>query len=326
VPSRDGTGQTRLSAYVVANESRRIEDGELRAFLATRLPDYMIPVSFTRLERWPLTAHGKLDQDALLRADDRNDVRSERDLSVIEARLLAICRDILGRTTLGVDERFLDAGFHSLGFAQLICRIQNDLGESLSFSEVFARRSVADLAALVEKRSGFGRAAREPLARADRSGDLPLSFSQERVWFLDKLHPGNIAYHSQSILRFHGRLDVSALERSLNLLVERHEILRTNFPERLGRPSQQINPYEPFKLAVEEALPLHAEQRVADVIRKPARCGVPECNGASSFLSGQEEDVLWQAFCMAAPARRRVFEPSSKRRKRAPAPLQRATT
>ncbi len=269
VPGRDGTGQIQLSAYVVANESCWIEDGDLRAFLATRLPDYMIPVSFTQLERWPLTAHGKLDQDALSRADDRNDVRPERDLSVIEARLLAFCRDILGRTTLGVDEPFLDAGFHSLGFAQLICRIQNELGASLNFSEVFARRSVADLAALVEERGAFGRAVHEPLTRADRSGDLPLSFSQERIWFLDKLHPGNIAYHSQSILRFHGRLDVSALERSLNLLVERHEILRTSFPERLGRPFQQINPYEPFTLAVEEALPLHAEQRITDVIRRP---------------------------------------------------------
>ena len=269
VPGRDGTGQMRLSAYVVANELSRIEVGDLRAFLATRLPDYMIPVSFTRLECWPLTAHGKLDQDALSLADDRNDVRPARDLSAIEAPLLAICRDILGRTTLGVDEPFLDAGFHSLGFAQLICRIQNELGESLSFSEVFARRSVADLAALVEERGAFGHAVRETLTRADRSGDLPLSFSQERIWFLDKLHPGNIAYHSQSILRFHGRLDVSALERSLNLLVERHEILRTIFPERLGRPFQQINPYEPFTLAVEEALPLHAEQRIADVIRKP---------------------------------------------------------
>ena len=295
MPGRDGTGQTRLSAYVVANESRRIEDGELRAFLATRLPDYMIPVSFTQLERWPLTAHGKLDQDSLSRADDRNDVRPERDLSVIEARLLAICRDILGRTTLGVDEPFLDAGFHSLGFAQLICRIQNELGASLNFSEVFARRSVADLAALVERRGAFGRAAREPLTRADRSGDLPLSFSQERIWFLDKLHPGNIAYHSQSILRFHGRLDVSALERSLNLLVERHEILRTNFPERLGRPSQQINPYEPFKLAVEEALPLHAEQRVADVIRKPfdlERNGAPPVRWILFRLAPEEHWLL----------------------------------
>jgi len=110
----------------------------------------------------------------------------------------------------------------------------------------------------------------EPVASSSRNmGDLPLSFAQERIWFIEKLYPGNLAYHFQSLLRFHGTLDIQALQAALNALVERHEILRTSFPAAAGRPFQRIHAFTPFTLPVEEVTAEQAEQRIARLIRMP---------------------------------------------------------
>src|SRR5262249_42900009 len=187
------------------------------------LPDYMVPAGFTRMDRWPLNENGKLDRSALPRpgAGLFGD-RKSRTVSATEARLLAFCREILGDPGLGVDDPLLDAGFHSLAFAHLAWRIQKEVRIALAFSENFGGPTVAALALLLEDQRGCRGPAVEPLTPADRAGQLPLSFAQERVWFLEKLHPGNNAYYFQSLLRFHGRLDVPALQQTLNLLVRRH--------------------------------------------------------------------------------------------------------
>ena len=167
VPGLDGIGQTRLWGYLVAHVGASPADADLRAFLSTHLPDYMIPAGFTRLERWPLTTHGKVDLDALPHPrHDRANFPQVRELSIIEARLLGFCRDILGHSNLGVDEPILTAGFHSLGFVHLSGRIQKELRASLSFSEMFSRRTIADMAVLVEERNASDHATYEPLEGA----------------------------------------------------------------------------------------------------------------------------------------------------------------
>jgi amino acid adenylation domain-containing protein len=270
ITDKDGAGEPRLWAYFVPRVAICPTGAELRAFLAMCLPDYMIPAGFTRMDAWPMNENGKLDRRALPRPGASSlSERRPRAVSATEARLLACCREILGDAGFGVDDPLLEAGFHSLAFAHLAWRIQKEFEIVPTFSEMFVRRTVAELALLVEAWGEDGGPNLEPLTPVDRGQQPPPSFSQERVWFLEKLHPDNNAYYFQSILRFHGQLDVPALERALNFLVRRHEILRTAFPQSKGRPFQRIHPFAPFSLPVEAVTPSQAEQRVAQVVRKP---------------------------------------------------------
>jgi amino acid adenylation domain-containing protein len=285
-------GDAQLVAYF--SGSANLE--RLRNRLAEVLPAHMLPSIFVKLEEVPHTPSGKKDRNQLpppdwskrteraLRNTDggrsgrivlapaSNDTAAfpdMRETSSTEAALLAFCREIIAYPTLGIDEPLLDVGFHSLAFAQLAWRIQKKFGILPTFSEMFVRRTVADLAFLVESRSVSGDGGLEPLRPTDRKGPIPLSLSQERLWFLEKLHPHNLAYHFQSILRFHGRLDIPALEKSLNILLQRHEILRTTFPQISGYPCQRIHPFAWFTLCVEEVPTAHVEQRMAKLIREP---------------------------------------------------------
>jgi amino acid adenylation domain-containing protein len=264
----------------------------LRDRLAEVLPLHMIPSIFVKLQSIPQTPNGKLDRNRLpipdwsarvegLAADSVNEhalaISSSyslaspltHTLSDVEARLLEFCREILGYPYLRVDQPLLEAGFHSLAFTQLAWRIRRTFGVSPAFSELFARRTISELAVLVEARSATRKDAPESVATRRSTSDLPLSFAQEGIWFLEKLHPRNLAYHFQSVLQFHGSLDIRALEAALNEMVERHEILRTSFPEIGGRPSQRIHPYTPFALLVENCSSDEAEERIAHVIRTP---------------------------------------------------------
>jgi amino acid adenylation domain-containing protein len=272
VAAADGSGQMRLWAYFIPRGTTPPTMPELKTFLAAHLPEYMIPSGFSVLTRWPLNANGKLDrgqlsvpgQDAATAA-----AAPTRPLSASEERLLLWCREILGSAGLGPDDSLLDAGFHSLAFAQLAWRIQKAFGSAPSFTEMFARASVAELASWLDATSEGRRAPLDPVTAVDRRGRLPLSSAQERVWFLEQLHPGNNAYRFQSILTFKGRTDVSALEAALNEIVKRHEILRTTFPQFEGRPFQQIHAYQPLALPVEDASRAAAQAAIDRLIRQP---------------------------------------------------------
>jgi aspartate racemase len=169
---------------------------------------------------------------------------------------------------------------HSLALAQLAWRIHDEFGIALSFSQLFAQATPASLARMVDELAGQKKnptravppaltGPSSALPALTRPDSLPLSFAQERVWFLEKLHPGNNAYYFQSVWRFHGRLDLPALQRALNFLVRRHEILRTSFPQTNGRPFQQIHPFTEFTLPCEDVAPAQAQQRIAEIIREP---------------------------------------------------------
>lgn len=271
VAAVDGSGQMRLWGYFIAARTPAPTVAELKTFLAARLPEYMIPSGFSVLTRWPLNENGKLDRSQLAvpganAAAVRDDTRP---LSASEERLLAWCREILGHEDLGPDDSLLDAGFHSLAFAQLAWRIQDAFASAPSFAEMFARASVAELASWIDAHGASSPAPQDRVATGARPERPPLSSAQERVWFLERLHPGNNAYRFQSILKFHGRTEVSALERALNELVKRHEILRTTFPELGGLPFQKIHPYEPFALPVENASAATAQAEIDHCVRQP---------------------------------------------------------
>jgi len=271
VASADGAGQMRLWAYFIPRGAARPNLAELKAFLSARLPDYMIPSGFSALARWPLNPNGKLDRSQLYVpvVDAPTPAEPTRTLSDSEKQVLGWCREILAVERLGADDSLLDAGFHSLAFAQLACRIQDAFGAAPRFTDMFARATVAGLASWIDANAAGRRPSLDPVTVVDRRERLPLSSAQERVWFLERLHPHNNAYRFQSILRFHGQTDVAALEGALNTLVARHEILRTTFPDFKGQPFQQIHAYEPFVLAVEDASPAAAQAAIDRDVRRP---------------------------------------------------------
>jgi amino acid adenylation domain-containing protein len=271
VAAADGSGQMRLWAFFIPRGNPAPTIAELKTFLAARLPEYMIPSGFSALTRWPLNANGKLDRRQLpLPSQEMVAVPSNmRPLLPSEERLLAWCREIAGGNGPGPDDSLLDAGFHSLSFAQLAWRIQNVFGSAPSFTEMFARPSIAEIASLIDAHNDEHRAPLDRVTAIDRGERPPLSSTQERIWFLERMHLGNEAYRFQSILKFHGSTNVPALEGALNEIVKRHEILRTTFPQNRGRPFQRVHEYKPFALSVEDASATDALAEINRCIRQP---------------------------------------------------------
>ncbi len=235
-----GAGDRRLVAYWVASDASVTGDaGELRLRLSRRLPDYMIPASFVRLDTLPLTPSGKLDRLALpvpIHEDDSARAGSGPRGPVEEA-LAEIFRGLLSREgEIRAHDDFFELGGHSLLATQVISRVRETFGVALPLRALFEAPTLAGLAERVElARRGKGADEEPALVRIPRSLDLPLSFSQQRLWFLEQLSPGSSAYNISGAVRFLGDLAVGTLGRSLNEIARRHESLRSRFVNREGR-------------------------------------------------------------------------------------------
>ncbi|MFY9557037.1 MAG: AMP-binding protein, partial [Blastocatellia bacterium] len=222
----------------------------LRGYLREKLPDHMVPSAFVVMEALPLTTTGKVDRRALPPPEQ---TRSELDESFVAPRtpteemLAGIWREILGIQNLGVQENFFDLGGHSLLATQVISRIRNVFNVEVPLRTLFASPTIAELAKHVDAahQSQHGLQA-PPLAPVARDRDLPLSFAQQRLWFMEQLEPGGAIFNMPAAVRLTGRLDVPALERSFNEIVRRHESLRTTFKSVDGEPVQVIAPPERF--------------------------------------------------------------------------------
>jgi amino acid adenylation domain-containing protein len=238
----DTPGDKRLVAYVVTAD----DDGDLRGYLKDRLPEYMVPSAFVTLDALPLTTNGKVDRRALPVPDW---TRPELGATFVAPRtpeeeiLAGIWAGILGVERVGVYDTFFDLGGHSLLATQVISRLRDAFDVELPVRALFEAPTVAGLAASVEaaRREAQGLSAPpiEPLPR-DAGLELPLSFAQQRLWFLDQLEPGSPFYNLPTAVRLTGPLDVVALKQSLNEVVRRHEALRTTFASAEGRPLQVI--------------------------------------------------------------------------------------
>ena len=254
----------RLVAYVVREGSKVLAASELRSHLQEKLPDYMIPTFFVLLEALPLTPNGKVDRRALpapkeseLRTDDWIAARTS-----VEEVVLAIYCEVLGMGQISIHDSFFDRGGHSLLAIQVISRIRAVMGVELSVRSLFETPSVAGLAEQIEQKLRSGQArAMPPLVPVTRVQDLPLSFAQQRLWFMDQLQPESTAYLSTEVLHFQGVLNVEMLERSLEVLVRRHEILRTTFTVRAGQPIQVIHPSGCYCLPLIDLRGLRPERR-----------------------------------------------------------------
>ena len=259
VGRRDGGGPLRLVAYVVPEPGAAPDPGELRAALRGRLPDYMVPAAWVLLERLPLTASGKLDAAALPAPEGRRDSLGyvpPRDAT--EELLAGIWSELLGLDRVGMEDDFFDLGGHSLLATQVVARVRDAFGVELPLAGLFETPTVAELAEAVRSSAG---PALPPVRRAPRDRPLPLSFSQERLWFLARLDPGSTSYHVPRAIRIGGPLQPAALEAAFGALVERHEVLRTTFPEADGGPVQIVHPPVPFHLPVADLSALDPQRR-----------------------------------------------------------------
>ena len=184
----------------------------------------------------------------------------------MEQTLADIWRELLGIDQVGIHDNFFELGGHSLLATQLVSRVRNTLQAEVPLRDLFEHPTVARLAAAIERVGGAGRTTSvPPLKPVERTEDLPLSFAQERLWFLDQLEPGSPFYNMPAAVRVSGPLDVAALRASLNEIVSRHEALRTTFATVDGRPVQRIAEQLPVPLEVVDLSAAAEAEREAEI-------------------------------------------------------------
>jgi len=259
--------QQRLVAYLLTHSGQAPSTRELRSYLAERLPDYMLPSVFIPLEALPLTPNGKVDRRALP-MPDTTQPRVEGYTSPrnpTEAAIAAIWAEVLGLEQVGVHDNFFELGGHSLLATQVISRLRNTFQLELPLRTLFEAPTVAGLAERLEMvRIHSSLSAIAPVSR-DRP--LPLSFAQQRLWFLDQLEPDSPVYNLPSAVRLRGAFDGEALQQALETIVARHEALRTTFIATEGDPLQVINNHPSVPLSVIDLSALPECDREAEMLR-----------------------------------------------------------
>lgn len=241
----------RLVAYFVP-EANCPSPSELRDFLHQKLPDYMVPAAFVQLETLPLTMNGKVNRTALPAPDfsrSESAPSANSPCTPIAAALINIWTQVLGLEHIGIHENFFELGGHSLLAAQVIARVRESFQLEIPIRWLFEAPAIAPFAERIETqlrtKTGQPCSNIQPVARDQ---PLPLSFSQQRLWFLDQLEPGSAFYTIPAAVRLSGQLNVSALEQSFQALIDRHESLRTTFSTVEGQPVQIVHPTRNFQL------------------------------------------------------------------------------
>ncbi len=248
----DASGERRLVAYYVAEDGTEAPAvSELREHARRLLPDYMVPSVFMALDAMPLSQNGKVDHKSLPAPEGAGASEAEyvAPRTATEEMLAALWSDLLGVKQVGVADNFFELGGHSLLATQLMSRVREAFGAEVPLRQLFERPTLGGLAEAVEEAllRGAGLSA-PPIVAVSREGSLPVSFAQQRLWFIDQLDPHSSLYNSPAALRLSGRLDVDALQETLSEIVRRHEALRTTFVAVNGQPAQLVHPHGPVPL------------------------------------------------------------------------------
>ncbi|MBD1865329.1 MULTISPECIES: non-ribosomal peptide synthetase [Trichocoleus] len=250
---REGQDESeQLVAYIVPQaEATPDLISQLRDWLKARLPEYMVPTAFVALDSIPLTPNGKLDRKNLPAPTGDAVVRSQliAPRTATEKQLAEIWSQLLGIEAIGIQDNFFELGGHSLLATQVISRIRETLGIDISLRQIFAYPTIVEFAVQVEQASNTTTAV-PPLQRLAQRQQLPLSFAQQRLWFLHQLNPDDLSYNCAGAIQLQGQLNIAALEQSLNALIQRHEVLRTQFVVEEGQPIQVILPTLQISLPV----------------------------------------------------------------------------
>ena len=271
----------RLVAFWSPSLGDSLESSELSRFLSEHLPAHMVPSSFVELEALPRTTNGKLDRRALSAlpvGDEESESVYVEPLPGLETRLAEIWSEVLECGPVGRDQSFFHLGGHSLLVYRVVSRIRHRLGISLALRDLFEAPSVAALAAVIESRAGS--AALPPIERRDSGVEIPLSFAQQRLWFLAQLEPNSPRYNMPGAFRLRGPLALGALQASLWEVVRRHGILRTIFPVD-ENPRQEILDFRPESLPLVDlaALGLHRHDALSRLARAHAQRPFDLVNG-----------------------------------------------
>jgi amino acid adenylation domain-containing protein/non-ribosomal peptide synthase protein (TIGR01720 family) len=236
VVARESRGSGKqLVGYLVPDAGALPDLTELRRQLGQRLPDYMVPSAFVALDALPLTPSGKIDRRALPAPDtQRESYRAPR--TPQEEIVCGIFGEVLSLARVGIDDNFFVLGGHSLVVMSVVSRVRSILGVELPMRALFEAPTPAQLALRLRE----GGTARAPLAKSERPARLPLSYAQERLWFLYRLEGAVATYNIPMALRLKGELNAAAMQQAVNDVIARHESLRTIFPEDQGVPYQKI--------------------------------------------------------------------------------------
>ncbi len=251
----------RLVAYVVA-DAVSVSVNDLRAHLRERLPEYMVPSSFEYLKQLPLNANGKVDREALPAPVAIRESSGEYlpPRTPTEEILANVWSQVLGVNQVGINDNFFQLGGHSLTAMKIVGRLRKTFEIDLPLRDFFESPTLAELAQRVDN-ARRTTSSEIPLLPVSRDQLLPLSFGQQRFWFLSQLQIDNSPYNLAAAVRLSGSLDIEALENTFSEIVRRHEILRTTFHEIDGHAAQVISPPQRVKLFVDDLGQLPEAQR-----------------------------------------------------------------
>ncbi|MGH1392472.1 MAG: amino acid adenylation domain-containing protein [Trichormus sp.] len=230
----DEPGEQRLVAYIVPN-SQDLAVNDLQQFLASKLPKYMIPGVFVPLTALSLTPNGKVDRKALPTPNTQSQV-NETPRTPTEEVLASIWATVLGVESVGIEDNFFDLGGHSLLATRLISQVRQVFGVELPLRHLFESPKIADLARVIE----YSHHEINPILPIPRTGNLPLSFAQQRFWILAQLEPDSPFYNIPLAVQIRGDIDLDSLQRSFAEVVRRQEILRSHFLNVDGQPVLRI--------------------------------------------------------------------------------------
>ncbi|MCY9537232.1 amino acid adenylation domain-containing protein, partial [Paenibacillus thiaminolyticus] len=255
IAREDGNGNNRILAYVVMNEQQN--ENELQLYLKSLLPEYMLPEHIMILDSMPLNRNGKIDQKALPEPETMQK-RTEAFAAArndLERKLTAIWSAVLHINEIGIDDDFFQLGGHSMKTIQVRLRIKKELGMEVTIKELFDHRTIRELSSLLEQREKPSAEHfrlehdRTTIPKAAESPYYPVSHAQRRLFFIQQMEPNSTAYNMPSIYHITGPLKESILYKAFDLLVQRHEVLRTKFLLRDGHPVQQVLPSIDFTCA-----------------------------------------------------------------------------
>ena len=341
VTREDQPGDVRVVAYVVVKDGADPEPGSIRSHLRKTLPDYMLPQHLVVVAKIPVLPNGKIDRNALPPPDTGPTGEKQRIAPRTEAeRLVAeAIEQVLGQSGLSVSDDFFALGGHSLLAARLAASLSHMSGQKVPMRAIFDAPTIEQLAASLARHEATGARRFQPIAARASQAQAPASLMQERIWFLEQLDPGRPTYNVPFAYRLSGALDVAALERAFNTMIQRQAVLRTEIAGLEGTPVQRVVPELRVSLAGiedlsylpadrrDEALDAALRMRVSELIdfhRAPLfklalfRCAAEEhvlffmphhliWDGASTDLFHEELAVLYGAYSQGLEPRQAVL-------------------
>ena len=268
----DEPGNKTLVAYIVPAESAApLDFAVLRTFAQPHLPDYMMPVAWMVIDHLPLSPNGKVDRKALPQPEPSSVLGSAEGgapRNPLQDLLASIFSEVLKIENVGIDASFFELGGHSLSAMQVMARVRHALEIEVPLRFLFAAPTIRGLAEQVEnlQRKQIGLTV-PPMVPVSRNGPLPLSFAQQRLWFLAQMDPENPLYNAPMAMRMKGILNVSAFEQALEALVQRHEVLRTRFAVQYDEPVQVIDAAGPIPVPILDLMAFPESEREAEATR-----------------------------------------------------------